>query len=332
MEGRKEKREEKKGSRPYSLYSLFFILFSFFFISCATSPKAEPVLADGAPDFSVLPAGANIYLWTDVERSRPLLDVLSFGGFKGSDASKILDRTETAIAASYPEGAPQRFFLAAWGEYPKFGAGASLGFSRDWKKIKSGTGSRYWYSKSTKLGVAMGSDLAIVSNGDPFVPSSGIDPVPDGFEDFRRACVLAGWLNNPDIPLNSFMESLGIPLQIPAEDFFFGITRVPADLSPAGLNSTDTAPWEFVFGIRVSSASQARSLVSLFSMARFFIQMGAGSEADFESDSSMSVMELVSLLFSNSPEQNEDFLTLRIGPLNENRIALLLSMFPVYSN
>ena len=102
----------------------------------------EPVRADGSPDFSVLPAGANVYLWADVERSRPLLDTLSFAGMKGRDASQILDRTETVMAALYPAGSPQRYFLAARGDFPKFGAGASLSFSRDWKKTKSETGNR----------------------------------------------------------------------------------------------------------------------------------------------------------------------------------------------
>ena len=309
-------------SAPLRLCAGFFLII--FFASCATPPKAGPAPGDGTPDFSILPAGADIYLWADVVRARPLLDALSFAGLKGTDASQILDRTDTVLAALYPEGSPRRYFLAAWGNYPKLSAGASLGFSRDWKKIKSETGNRYWHSKSYMLGVALGSDLVFASDGDPFAPPSGSGSAPDGFEDFRRPCVFSGWLNNPGAPLNSFMDGLGIPLQIPAEDFFFGVERLPAAVSPA-----DSGQWELVFAIRTPSASHARSLLSLFSMARFFVMMGAaGIEDDsYESGSSVSPMELAALLFANSPEQNEDFLTLRIGPLSEERIALLLAMF-----
>jgi len=311
----------------------FFLSIVLVFASCATSPRAGQVSADGPPDFSVLPAGANVYLWADVERARPLLDSFSMAGFKIKDASQVLDRTQTAVAALYPEESPQRFFLAARGKYPDTRAGISMSFSRNWKKVKSETGNRYWHSKGYGVGVAMGTELVFASSGDPFAPPSGSDPAPEGFEDFRRPCVLAGWLNNPDLPINRFMDGLGIPLQIPAQEFFFGIVRSTANLSFTEASLTDNAQWELVFGIRTASASQARSLVSLFSMARFFMMMGMDDGDEFSGeDSSFGPMELAALLFANVPEQNEDFLTLRIGPLDEKRIALLLTMFPVYSN
>ncbi|MDR2617291.1 MAG: hypothetical protein LBC62_00335, partial [Treponema sp.] len=206
-------------------------------VSCATAPKASPS-AEG-PDFSVLPPGARVYLWADVKEGRQLLEAISLEGLDGRDAARILERTGTAVAAFYPEEAARRFFLAGWGSYPSLRAGISMAFSRDWKKVKSETGSRYWFSKSRRIGVALGSKLAFAADGDPFAPGSGSQSgtAPEGFEDFRRLCVLAGWMPEPKDPLNRFLTAAQIPLQIPAEDFSFGVRGV-AD-----------GKWELVFRV-----------------------------------------------------------------------------------
>ena len=293
------------------------------FISCATSPGAGPAPEDGAPDFSVFPQGADLYLWADVERAKDLLEALAFEGTSGRDASQILERTDTALAAFYPENAPRRFFLAGWGNYPNLRAGLSMSFNSNWKKVKSETGNRYWYSAGNKLGIALGSRLAFASDGDPFSPGQGADPAPRGFEEFRRACVLSGWLNDPGVSINGFIDELGLPLQIPAEDFFFGVIRLPFEES-----------WELAFRIKTPSANNARSLVSLINLARFFMGKGPFPQNGGPEGSeplSISPQEAVALLFANDPEQNEEFLTIRTGPLAKDRIALLFTMFSLYS-
>ena len=301
------------------------------FLSCATSPKAGAVKGDGSPDFSVLPAGAEVYLWADVERARPILEALSFAGLEGKNASQVLERTDTAVAALYGEGAPRRFFMAGWGKYPNLRAGFSMGLSRDWKKIKSETGSRYWYSKSNNLGVALGSDLAFASDGDPFFNGAHSTEAPLGFEKFRRSSVLSLWLNEPAVPLNRFMDNLGIPIQIPAEDLFLGAVRIPANATSTNVSSpnegfpNEGSPnlWELVFRIKTQSVNQARSLLTIFSMARYFVQQTPNAEIP---------MEIAALLFANPPELEGEFLTIRTPPLSEGRIALLLQLFTLYSN
>lgn len=298
------------------------LVFIALLISCATSPKAGPEQGGGAPDFSFIPPGAEICLWADVQRSRPLLEVLSIADLGAKDASRILDLTDTAMAAFYPDGASRRFFLAGWGKYPKIRAGVSMGLSRDWKKKKSETGKRYWYSESHKLGVALGSALAFASDGDPFAASlpglkSEEQSTPLGFEEFRRTKVLSLWLNDPKVLLDPFMDNLGIPIQIPAEDFYLGVGRLASD--PAGDDQ-----WELAFKIRTQSANQARSLLTLISMARLFIQRApAGETAGGE----FTVQDAAALLFANPPEQEGEFLTIRTGPVDLGRIALLFSMF-----
>ena len=154
------------------LYYLLFVICYLLIASCASSPKAGAVQKDGSPDYSLLPPGASIYLWADVEKAKPILKALSFAGLEGENSGKILDLTETAIGAFYGEGASRRFYLAGWGNYPNLRSGFAMTFNRDWKKIKSDTGNRYWYSQRNKLGVAVGPGMALASDGDPFAAGS----------------------------------------------------------------------------------------------------------------------------------------------------------------
>ena len=304
---------------------LFLLLLTLLALSCATSPKTGIERADGTPDFAVLPPGAELYLWADAVRGGAVLEALSsIIEVNGSDASQILERTTTALAAFYPENASRQFFLAGYGDYPNLRAGFSMSFSRDWSKRKSETGNRYWYSKSNNLGIALGPHLAFPSDGDPFSPGQNSNPAPSGFEEFRLPSVLAGWLGNPGPALDRLITKLGVPVQIPAEELFIAVARSPA--AKTGQDKTGTqAPWELVFKIKTPSASQARSLVSLFSMARVFIRQGA-VPAGTAGSLSMSPQEAAALLFANAPVQDAEWLTLRSGSLDENRIAALFSM------
>ena len=125
-----------------------------------------------------------------------------------------------------------------------------------------------------------------------------------------------------------------IPLQVPAEDLFFGAAG-----SSSNQASADKEKWELVFRIRTASQAQARSLFTLFSMARRFVDEGAlTGQHNFRQNtlegyaSSFSPQEMAALLFANTPEQDGNIMTLRIGPLDETGVALLFSMFSLYSN
>ena len=278
-------------------------------VSCTSSPKPGPALPDGAPDFSVLPDGGNVYLWADVIKARALLEALSFNGMKLSDASQVLDKTDTAVAALYPDTAPRRFFMAGLGKYPSFGAGISMGFSRDWKQVKSATGKRYWFNHVLNLGTALGSRLAFISDGDPLAPASGADPSPQDFEAFRKPCVLAGWINNAEAPLNRFLSGIAIPIQVPVESFYFGFIR-------AGEETGQTEKYETTIRVRTPTPSQAGALVSLLSIARNFMGFGGGGNTS-----------LMGLLLTNLPVQDGAELHLRIPPLSAEEIARHISSF-----
>lgn len=321
--------------------SLFFLLV--LFGSCATAPKVSFPGENGEEELSLLPAGAEVYLWVDAVKGRPLLDVLSFDGKSGKDAGKILDSTETAAAAILHEGQGRRFFLAARGNYPRVRANLSLSFTKGWKKLKGSTGNSYWYSKNDDIALALGSDLVLVSDTDPWeILPAGIpkETPPAAFMEFRQTMALAGWVSSPSGSIDSFLSSMGIPLQIPAEELYFGAERLPADKSSqdapntAGPQSAPAgAPWQLVFRVRTPSVNNARSLLGLFSVARFFLQRGAipaaGQDGLSPDKDSLSPQEAAALFFANNPEQDGAFLTFRTAPLDENKIALLFAMFSV---
>jgi len=317
-----------KKNRKISVLSALCLLI--IISSCATTPKLDSGSAPnagpeaGLPDFSFFPPGARLYLRADIGQAKPLLEALSFEGVSSKDASQIMERTNTAMAVLYPESEARRFFLAGWGNYPHLRAGFSMSLNRDWKRVKSETGNRYWYSARNNLGIALGPALAYVTDGDPFTPGQGVDPCPPGFEEFQRPCALAGWLNNPMEAIDRFISTMGIPLQIPAEEFFFGAVRLTEEAGrPADRN------WELIFKAKTPGATQARSLITLFALARMF--MPASPQIDFSGDS-ISPQEAASLLFANPPEQDGASIIFRAGPLDEKGIALLFNLFSVYSN
>ncbi|MDR1862480.1 MAG: hypothetical protein LBQ67_01020, partial [Treponema sp.] len=126
------------------------LLAAILFFSCAASPR-QPESLDEMGEFAFLPPGGALYLWADVEKSRPLLEALSFAGLRVKDAAQILDRTDTAALAFF--GASPRFFFAGRGNYPNLRAGMSMTFSKDWTRVKSPAGGRYWHSPAYGLGL-----------------------------------------------------------------------------------------------------------------------------------------------------------------------------------
>ena len=321
----------KKGRGALS--AIPFILVTVLLASCATAPRVPaPVTDDDLPELAILPAGGRLYLWADTVTARPLLDILSFEGFSGRDAAMVLDRTGTAAAVLFPDGYDRRFFLAATGRYPRHRANVSFACSRAWRRQRSSDRRTFWYSRNNGIAVALGPRLALVSNKDPFEDFVREIP-PPAFSEFRQGMALAGWISNPSETINDLLEAMGIPIQLPAEDFFFGAIR-----SPIGPGMEESAaPWELAFRIRTPSELHARSLLIVFSMARAFILQGAAGETlggarIYTEAGSLSLQEATMMLFANAPEQDGAFLTLRINSLDPGRMALLFNMFSVYSN
>jgi hypothetical protein len=305
-------------------------------VSCSTIPRNTVELARG--DFSLLPAGGQLYLWADVIEARVLLESISFDGLSLAQAGIILDRTDTAAAVFFEHGsvgnegssvseARDKFFISLRGRYPTFQAGFSLTFSKDWKKLKSNTGNSYWYSQGFGIGLALDSQLALVSGGDPFskLPSAQNQQavrLPDGFDEFReryrpQGAVMAGWIPDSNL-INGFLSNFGLPISIPAEDFFFCVLKQKSGSADA---------WELVFNMRTASVNQARGLVSVFSLARAFISAFAVPGAE-----KSSLMDFLPNLFANIPEREEATLILKSDSFSTDELSLLFSAISVYSS
>jgi hypothetical protein len=307
--------------------AVFSCLIFALLVSCASSPKASSLVAES--ELALLPAGARVYLRADTVRGRPLLDVFSFQGVSGKDAAQVLDNTMSAAVAFFSDDKSdeRQFYIAALGNYPRFRANLSFNFSKNWKKQKSAAGGNYWYSAADNIALALGNDLALVSNTDP-LSAFNQALAPDGFNEFSRAFALAGWMNDSAAAINGFLDSMGIPLQIPAEDFFFG-AREAQEALPAA--SKSSVPWDLVFKIKTPSAAQARSLLTLFSIARLFV-LRAADISGVAAGETMGPQEAAALLFANVPELEAEYLILRMDSLEADKIALLFNMFSIYSN
>jgi hypothetical protein len=294
---------------------LFFYLLPLF-ISCASVPGVKDQVPEN--DFVFLPPGASVYLYVDVARARPILDLLSVGELQGDDIPEILDRTDSAVAALYPEGAGRRFFVVGRGNYPRFRSGLSFAFSSLWKKRRSPAGGSYWYSAGYKMGVSIGAGRAFLSDQDPLVVFPETQS-PGGFEALSRGAALAGWLPGGAVPINAFFAAQDIPLQIPAEQLLFGIHPSPGE--DGGSDKGEGGTYEVTIRLETPSVSQAQGLMTIISMMRIFM---AGA---FEPDDPL---KIIAGLFTGQSSRDGPNLLLRSGPLNAGEIALLFRIFSLY--
>jgi hypothetical protein len=310
-------------------------LLALFFAACAGAPKPLDIpLESGFP----LDAGGRAYAYIDVEKARPVLDKISFAGLSQSDLSMILDRTSYAVAGFYPPESGKTAQFSAWGRYPSSRAGFALGASKGWKKLKSENRQRFWYSAQAGASVALDAGRAFAAVSLPAVPGAkapnpfALPPgtsLPEGFTEFRRDAALAFWLEEPESYLNRFLSAMNLPLQIPAESFMASLHPLPRETGESA--DPNEQLYESRIRIKTPQASQARGLLTLFSMARFFLSQAAQNPEVQNSEASETVA-LLSLLFTNPPSLEGAFLNLRGAPMSGKDIALLFSLFSVYTS
>jgi hypothetical protein len=275
--------------------------------SCASSPKTQ-VLPEAEP-FAAFPSGALVYLYVDTVKARPILDALPLERMGGNQkaVAAALDKTSSAVAAWYPPGAPRHFLVAAQGRYPSFRASLSFALSPAWKKRRSESGASYWYSAQDKISVFLGPQHAFISDGDPLpVPEASFPQRPEAFASFAEDAVLAGWLTEGGMFLNQCLSSLKIPLQVPAEQVLFCLQQ-------------SEGHYQGMIRIETPSVTQAKAVVGLFSLARLFM-------------ANLDTKEGVGVFFTHAPVQDGASLNLQTGPLDAQGVALLFSMFSLYSN
>jgi hypothetical protein len=151
--------------------------------------------------------------------------------------------------------------------------------------------------------------------------------MPEGFKLFMEGAPLGLWIENPAQLLDRFFSALRLPIRVPAEELLAVLTTVPGSDSGEPNPGTAAGPggagplYEIRLRIRAPSEANARTLMTLFSTARLFIAGAAGE----------GLPELLPLLFARPPEQDGLYLVVRTAPMGEEKLALLFSLFSVYS-
>jgi len=294
--------------------SLLFFLFIF---SCKSAPKA-PELMPLESGMVPLDAGATVYALVDVPNARPLLEMISYIPTADKNVKQMLDKTQSAVLAVFTPSAEEtrRYQLVSWGTYPASGSSIAFGTNKDWKKQRSAALKQtYWHSEKSQLSVAVSHSRAYVlaaMTKDPHdpVPSSGGIKIPDGFGEFAGNAVFSCWLSEPRSVFNQKLREMGIPLEIPAEQFF--VRMLPSD----------GQVYEAHIKIVVPSATQARAVATFLTIGRAFMPPALPDEGGTQNGAAA----LASILFANPVVQEGNSLLIKTPPLGINEISLLFSI------
>jgi hypothetical protein len=337
-------RNEQRAKLRYYPFPLLFVI-CYLLFACKSEPKApdRTLLESGVVP---LDKGAAAYALIDVARARPIMEGISYIPLNDKNMKQMLDRTRSAAVAVFtpsPED-DRRFQLVSWGNYPASGASMAFGTNKAWKKQKSASlNTVYWHSEKAQMSVAVGSSQAFVLVAmtkiphDPIPSPEGIK-IPDGFGEFARDAVFSCWLPDPGPSLNQKLKGMGLPLEIPAEQFF--ISMFPHDdqasASRPSSSAEPSSPAETLYEahikIKLPGETQARAIVALLSLARTFIppiQLPSPAESSDSQEilAQKSAAMMVYILFANPIVQEGDSLIIKTPPLNARDISLLFSMF-----
>ncbi|MDR2418479.1 MAG: hypothetical protein LBD79_05450 [Treponema sp.] len=286
--------------------------------ACSTS-KASLISEANGHEYVPLAPGALVYMYADVANMEALLDILPIEALRQKEVADMIERTDNAMMAFYPNDEKRSFMLAGAGTYPAFGANMGLFFSSAWKKRRSETGASYWYSEKGRNALSLSADQVFVSDGDPFAPAPGV-VIPEGFAAFRRDAILALWLDDAATPVNqflqAFMESLGIRPVLEMLGVSLTLPVGQAMISVQAVNENYSA----LIRIGTPSVSQTRGLIGLLSLMKRFLP------------STDDPFSLAALLFANDPQEDGLFITLRTGEFNAQSLVALMSMFTLSSN
>jgi hypothetical protein len=296
--------------------SIVFLCLIFSFLSCQSVPKAPNVNLESS---AALPFedGAFVYVFADAVRARSIIELLPINELNNKQVRQMLDRTRFFAAALFPQGSGLRFQIAAQGNYPGSQANAALSFDKSWKKRRSGTGGRYWYSSLNRLSIVLGSSYAYATayaaaytaasaNNEPFepfTPSPGVQ-IPEEFIEFHKESYgllnspLSCWIPNPSTLLNQMFA--GLPVQSVKNLFF--------NLFP-GMEGR----YEAVIRLQFENPSHARGMAVILSLASGF----------------SSSNPLLSIFLANPPVVTGNAVDICSALLSEEEIKVLLELLTV---
>jgi len=284
---------------------LCVILFSFMFLSCQTAPTLKTHDAFLKEGVFPLDKEASVYLIADVKEAKSIINQLPFNEIKDSNVRQMIDRSNYAAAALFPQKSGKRFQITAWGNYPNSGADMALGSNNNWKKQQNENHVPFWYSSAERLSLAMSAkNLFVVSslNNSPADPFTTGAVVPEGFSDFYRGSVLSCWVNNPASMLQQIMDKAGVPLRAPVNQLFLNLN----------FGNQAQKQYEAVIRLGFENAAHARGLAAILSLA------GAFTSND-------PAMQIAKLLLSNRPVQTDRFLDIKVNFTREAEVIQLIT-------
>ena len=279
------------------------------FISCQSVPSVPNPFTE---DINHLPLdkGALVYLFINVPEARPLLELLPIEELKTTQVRQMIDRTNIAMVAFFPEESNRRFQITSRGNYPKSGADMMLSLNKDWKKQRYAINNTYWHSGKDKLSIAMTTRQAYIAAwtndtpADPFAAAPGIE-IPDGFNDFRKGtgAFLSCWVENPGPVFSQALEKAGVPIRFPVQQLFVNV------------NSAADKKYEATIRLQFENAIHARGVSAILSLA------GAFSSDD----------PIAKLFLSNPPVLNGRNLDIKTAALSESDILQILKIVRGFS-
>jgi len=251
-----------------------------------------------------------VYLVINAREARPLLELLPVEELKNKQARQMIDRTNVAMAAFFPEESGRFFQLAALGNYPKSGADMAFTFNKDWKKQRhaqrDANNSSYWHSGKDKLSIAMTAKQVYISSwlddtpADPFAAVPGVE-IPDGFNDFRKgAALLSCWVENPGPVISQMLDEAGVPIRFPVQQFFINV------------NGTVNRKYEATIRLQFENVSHARGVAAILSLANAF----SSNDSD---------MIIAMLFLSHPPVLNGRNLDIKTASFSESDILQILN-------
>jgi len=287
------------------------VIFVFLFISCQTIPKVPDVFLEDSK-FAPLDAGASIYLFANVKEVRSIIELLPIQELNDKQVRQMINRTNFAAVAFFPEESGRRFQLAAWGNYPG-AANTALSSNKNWKKQRSPAKYKYWHSSADKLSLVITSKQAFINaslNKEPLDPVTSMPgaEIPEGFNNFRRkgeqTAPLACWVENPAPAIFQTLNDAGIPVRFPVQKLFF-------KLLPAG------DKYDAIIRLQFENASMARGMSAVLTLASGFVSNDPN-------------MLIAALFLANPPVQDGSSIEIKTAPLTGKEISLLLQMFSIY--
>jgi len=265
-------------------------------VSCNTMPKTLGMNLE-TTDTLPFESGAFAYVFADVKKARPIIDILPFDELKNKQVKQMLDKTRFFVAALFPVMSGKYYQLAAQGSYPRSNAELAMSISKGWQKKRSKSGADYWCSNGFAVMLTSSRAYASMSQSnvpfEPFTPQPGIQ-IPEQFSEFRKGAPLSCWIANPVILLNKIF--VGLPVQS-VKGFYLKILPAPEK------------KYEVNIRLQFENPSHARALFSILSLA-----------SAYSADSSLSVF------LANPPVLNGNNLDIKSNPINDSEIKALLEI------